>query len=129
MSVDESRQRRQQLIEQLRASGALRDEAVAGAFRAVPREIFLPGLPLDQVYQDQAIVTKEENGVGVSSSSQPAIMAIMLEQLDVRPGMQVLEIGAGTGWLPPGRRSRPANSSSGSAERPGITIRSFASGA
>ncbi|HEU5422298.1 MAG TPA: methyltransferase domain-containing protein, partial [Nitrolancea sp.] len=98
MSVDESRQRRQQLIEQLRASGALRDEAVAGAFRAVPREIFLPGLPLDQVYQDQAIVTKEENGVGVSSSSQPAIMAIMLEQLDVRPGMQVLEIGAGTGY-------------------------------
>ncbi|HET7035193.1 MAG TPA: methyltransferase domain-containing protein [Thermomicrobiaceae bacterium] len=98
MSADESRQRRQLLIEQLRASGALRDEAVASAFRAVPRELFLPGLPLDQVYQDQAIVTKEENGVGVSSSSQPAIMAIMLQQLDVRPGMQVLEIGAGTGY-------------------------------
>src|SRR5262245_20506986 len=38
------------------------------------------------------------NGEVVSSSSQPEIMAIMLEQLDVRPGHRVLEIGAGTGY-------------------------------
>ena len=34
----------------------------------------------------------------VSSSSQPAIMAIMLEQLDLQPGHKVLEIGTGPGY-------------------------------
>lgn len=98
IDMDETRVRRQQLVETLRQRGALSDEAVAAAFRAVPREIFVPRVPLDEVYRDEAIVTKRESGVPVSSSSQPAIMAIMLEQLDVRPGMQVLEIGAGTGY-------------------------------
>ncbi|HET9016142.1 MAG TPA: methyltransferase domain-containing protein [Thermomicrobiaceae bacterium] len=98
MPVNESAVLREQLIETLRQRGALHDEAVAAAFRAVPRERFLPGLPLEQVYRDDAIATKRIEGVAVSSSSQPAIMAVMLEQLDVRPGMQVLEIGAGTGY-------------------------------
>ncbi|WP_410646510.1 methyltransferase domain-containing protein [Amycolatopsis sp. cmx-4-54] len=33
-----------------------------------------------------------------SSSSQPSIVADMLDALDPRPGMRVLEIGTGTGW-------------------------------
>ena len=37
-------------------------------------------------------------GAPLSSSSQPAIMAAMLERLDLREGMRVLEIGAGTGY-------------------------------
>jgi protein-L-isoaspartate(D-aspartate) O-methyltransferase len=72
--------------------------AIAGAFLAVPRHLFLPGVPPERAYRDEAIATKIEGGLPVSSSSQPAIMAIMLEQLDVRPGMRVLEIGAGTGY-------------------------------
>ena len=38
------------------------------------------------------------DGVTTSSASQPSMMAIMLEQLDLRPGHRVLEIGAGTGY-------------------------------
>lgn len=76
----------------------LADEAVADAFLAVPRHLFVPGVPPERAYRDEAISTKIEGGLPVSSSSQPAIMAIMLEQLDVRPGMRVLEIGAGTGY-------------------------------
>jgi protein-L-isoaspartate(D-aspartate) O-methyltransferase len=53
---------------------------------------------LDTVYADQAIPIKRLDGEAVSSSSQPAIMAIMLEQLDLQPGHRVLEIGAGTGY-------------------------------
>jgi protein-L-isoaspartate(D-aspartate) O-methyltransferase len=89
---------RDQLVDRLVASGTLRDPAIEAAFRRVPREAFLPGVELERIYRDDAIVTKTEDGVGVSSSSQPAIMAIMLQQLELAPGMRVLEIGAGTGY-------------------------------
>lgn len=89
---------RDQLVTRLRAMRALSSASVARAFQAVPREQFVPGYALEEVYRDQAIVTKNEAGVPVSSSSQPAMMALMLEQLDVRPGLNVLEIGAGTGY-------------------------------
>ncbi|HEX7102829.1 MAG TPA: methyltransferase domain-containing protein [Nitrolancea sp.] len=91
-------QLRDRLVETLRRSRALSSQPVVRAFRTVPRERFVPGYALEEVYRDQAIVTKNENGVPVSSSSQPAMMALMLEQLDVRPGLNVLEIGSGTGY-------------------------------
>jgi protein-L-isoaspartate(D-aspartate) O-methyltransferase len=65
----------------------------------VPRHLFLPGQRPEAAYRDDAIVTKrDEAGQPISSSSQPAIMAIMLDQLDLAPGHRVLEIGAGTGY-------------------------------
>ena len=76
----------------------IRSPAVEAAFRAVPRHLFLPEAPVEQVYRDEAIITKRQDGVPISSSSQPAIMAIMLEQLALEPGHRVLEIGAGTGY-------------------------------
>jgi len=76
-----------------------RSDLVAAALRAVPRHLFLPDLPPEAAYRDDAIVTKRDaDGQGISSSSQPAIMAIMLDQLDLAPGHRVLEIGAGTGY-------------------------------
>jgi protein-L-isoaspartate O-methyltransferase len=55
---------------------------------------------LAAVYRDEAIVTRrdETSQVPLSSSSQPAIMALMLEMLDVQHGHRVVEIGAGTGY-------------------------------
>lgn len=88
----------QRLVDGLRQRGLITDARVEAAFRAVPRHCFLPDQPLSEVYRDQAIVTKTEDGRPISSSSQPAIMAIMLEQLDPRPGQRVLEIGAGAGY-------------------------------
>jgi protein-L-isoaspartate(D-aspartate) O-methyltransferase len=55
-------------------------------------------MELAEVYRDEAIPIKKANGIWTSSSSQPAIMAIMLEQLDLQPGQRVLEIGAGSGF-------------------------------
>ncbi|WP_028059566.1 protein-L-isoaspartate O-methyltransferase family protein [Candidatus Solirubrobacter pratensis] len=93
---------RRGLVEQLRARG-LRSEAVADAFAAVPREAFLREVAsrdgLVAVYRDEAIAVKADRfGRWLSSSSQPLIMAAMLEQLDPEPGQRVLEIGAGSGY-------------------------------
>ncbi len=86
------------LIDSVKAKGYIRSSRVEAAFRAVPRHLFLPDLPAKEVYQDKAIITKSVDGNFVSSSSQPTIMAIMLEQLDLYEGLRVLEIGAGTGY-------------------------------
>jgi protein-L-isoaspartate(D-aspartate) O-methyltransferase len=71
---------------------------ILDAFERVPRHHFLPGVPLETVYADDAVVTRDEGGVPTSSSSQPTLMARMLAQLDVRAGDRVLEVGAGTGY-------------------------------
>jgi protein-L-isoaspartate(D-aspartate) O-methyltransferase len=99
MAPGEAEELNDRLIERLEESGALRDRTVAAAFRAVLRHRFLPGRPLDEVYEDAAIMTKMAGpGVAISSSSQPAIMAVMLQLLAPRPGDHVLEVGAGTGY-------------------------------
>jgi protein-L-isoaspartate(D-aspartate) O-methyltransferase len=92
-------QLRNQLVSQLRESGHVSSERVAAAFRTVPRHVFVPGVEPERAYRDEPLIIKnDEHGVPISSSSQPAIMARMLEQLDVRPGHRVLEIGTGSGY-------------------------------
>jgi len=98
-----SKRLRRELVEQLGANGALQSAAVRRAFLAELRERFLPEVAeregLKRVYENQAIVTaKDERGIPASSSTQPSMMASMLEQLDLRPGQRVLEVGAGTGY-------------------------------
>ncbi|QBD80620.1 methyltransferase, FxLD system [Ktedonosporobacter rubrisoli] len=88
----------QELVDQLKQRGLFSTPAVEAAFRAVPRHLFLPQLEPEEVYRDQAIPTKKLDELVVSSSSQPAIMATMLEQLALQPGQRILEIGAGTGY-------------------------------
>jgi len=89
----------QSLIDDLKKRGLIKTPRIEAAFRAVPRHVFLPDVPLDQVYSDRAISAKQDpEGKWISSSSQPAIMAIMLEQLGLEPGHKVLEIGTGPGY-------------------------------
>jgi protein-L-isoaspartate(D-aspartate) O-methyltransferase len=72
---------------------------VEAAMRTVPREAFLPGTPLTDAYGRSPVVThRDEHGVATSSASAPSAVALMLAQLDVRPGHRILEIGAGTGY-------------------------------
>lgn len=103
MTVDQAVARRNELVDRLVARGIIRSSSVESAFRAVPRELFVPqyaaeeGIPA--VYQDRPIVIKSgPQGQPMSSSSQPTLMAAMLERLAVERGQRVLEIGTGTGY-------------------------------
>ncbi len=89
----------QVLVDDLKKRELIQSPQVEAAFRAVLRHFFVPGTPLEEVYSDRVISAKQDDeGRWLCSSSQPAIMAIMLEQLALEPGHKVLEIGAGTGY-------------------------------
>ncbi|GLH97579.1 protein-L-isoaspartate O-methyltransferase family protein [Phytohabitans aurantiacus] len=111
MAVAEELRRR--YADALRGEGGITRPEVAAAFAAVPREAFVASgfhardggwvAPddegfLDAVYTNDVLVTKIVDGTPVSSSSQPSLMAAMIEALDLAPGMSVLEVGAGTGY-------------------------------
>ncbi|WP_406466812.1 methyltransferase domain-containing protein [Streptomyces sp. NBC_01594] len=109
------------MVQEMVARGALTDPAWRAAFEEVPRHLFVPyyfvtgtGGPerlwcedpdparrtrwLHGAYADEALATRIRDGELVSSSSQPSMMARMLEELEMADGMTVLEIGAGTGY-------------------------------
>jgi protein-L-isoaspartate(D-aspartate) O-methyltransferase len=90
--------RREQMVDRLVQQVHPREETVA-AFRAVPRHLFLPDVDLDRVYSGAAIPTKHgDHGDPISSSSEVAIMALMVDALRLERGQHLLEIGTGTGY-------------------------------
>src|ERR1700694_2004441 len=98
MGVVNEQHLRNKLVSALRRGGWLSDDRVAEAFASVPRHVFVPDQPLREVYTNRSFITKQLDGFPVSSSSEPAIMAVMVEELELEPGHRVLEIGAGTGY-------------------------------
>ncbi|MGZ0198899.1 methyltransferase, FxLD system [Streptomyces sp. RM1] len=90
---------RSQLIDHLVETGCVRTPRVEEAMRTVPRHLFVPNAPLVKAYGNAPVDTKfDESGASISCASQPDIVGMMLEQLDVEPGQKVLELGAGTGF-------------------------------
>ncbi len=86
------------LADHIRGRGTFRTPEVERAFRTVPRHLFLPGVDPSIAYAPKPVVTKRaDNGTALSSASSPNLVAEMLEQLGVRPGHRILEIGAATG--------------------------------
>jgi protein-L-isoaspartate(D-aspartate) O-methyltransferase len=65
----------------------------AAAMAAVPRSGFLPQSQRRHAALDLPLPI----GAG-QTCSQPSTVRTMLDQLDVRPGHHVLDVGAGSGW-------------------------------
>ena len=89
---DELRAQREELVERDIAR-AVEDERIVTAFRDVPRHAFVPRDVLDRAYADFALPI--EHGQTIS---QPSLVAMMTELVDVDPGERVLEIGTGSGF-------------------------------
>jgi protein-L-isoaspartate(D-aspartate) O-methyltransferase len=89
---DARRERERMVDHQLRDRG-IRDERVLEAFRAVPREAFVGPELQRSAYEDRPL----DIGLG-QTISQPWVVAVMLEALDLRPSDRLLEVGVGSGY-------------------------------
>ena len=67
--------------------------AVLDAMRTVPREAFLPETLQEFAYEDSPLPIAEGQTI-----SQPYIVALMTEALELKGGEEVLEIGTGSGY-------------------------------
>jgi protein-L-isoaspartate(D-aspartate) O-methyltransferase len=85
-------QRRRMVAEQVRARGVT-DRAVLGAMRRVPRDLFVPEAERADAYADRPLPIGWEQTI-----SQPYVVALMTDLLDLAPGDRVLEIGTGSGY-------------------------------
>ncbi|MFD9869062.1 methyltransferase, FxLD system [Streptomyces niveus] len=95
----DAEQLRHALVDQIRANGHARTPAVETALRTVPRHLFVPDAPLADAYANAPVHIKyDTDGTSISCASQPGVVALMLEQLQARPGELILELGAGTGY-------------------------------
>lgn len=87
------------MVKRLKRSGVVKTVPVERALRAVPRHLFITHVPVDDAYADRAVMVKRAgDGRGLSSASQPTMVAAMLEDLKVVEGHRVLEVGTGTGY-------------------------------
>lgn len=88
---------RDAMVRRLIELGAARSPRVVAAFRAVPRHLATPGVDMAEAYDAEyvAVTKTDASGVDISSVSAARIQAMQIEQADIRPGMNVLEIGSG----------------------------------
>lgn len=83
----------QMMVQRQLIGRGIRDARVLDAMRTVPRHAFVAPHLQTRAYADEALPTR--NGQTIS---QPYIVALMCELLDVKPGQRVLEIGTGSGY-------------------------------
>ena len=84
--------RKIRLILELRESG-ISDSKVLSAIEKIPRENFIPSSFRNQAYENIALPIEEEQTI-----SQPLVVALMTEALELNKSHKVLEIGTGSGY-------------------------------
>jgi protein-L-isoaspartate(D-aspartate) O-methyltransferase len=87
----EARALRERLVDVV--AREVRAPHVLAALRAVPRHRFVPGVPLEEAYGDHPVPI----GYG-ATISQPTVVGLMSEALELSGEERVLEIGTGSGY-------------------------------
>lgn len=82
---------RASLIEHLRRE--IKDERVLWVMERIPRERFVPSESRYQAYEDRPLPIGEGQTI-----SQPFIVALMTQELELVAGQRVLELGTGSGY-------------------------------
>ena len=93
MQADPYRAARDRMVDAQIAARGVGDARVLAAMRAVPRHRFVDPSLADQAYDDHPLPIGHGQTI-----SQPYIVAYMVEQLQLRPGGRVLEVGTGCGY-------------------------------
>lgn len=84
---------RNQMVEiQLRARG-IHDPRVLAAMRAIPRHLFVDAALRPRAYEDAPLPIEAEQTI-----SQPYMVALMSQVLELRGSEHVLEVGTGSGY-------------------------------
>ncbi len=86
-------QERRRMVEEQLIPRGIKELLVLNAFRKVPREKFVPFERRDNSYDDFPLPIGEEQTI-----SQPYIVALMTESLELKGEEKVLEIGTGSGY-------------------------------
>jgi protein-L-isoaspartate(D-aspartate) O-methyltransferase len=81
------------MVEQQVAGRGVRDRRVLDAMQAVPRAAFVPIDQQPLAYADSPLPIAAGQTI-----SQPFVVALMIEALELRPNDRVLEVGAGSGY-------------------------------
>ena len=84
---------RLELVSKLKKEGRIKSLKVEKAFLEIPRENFIHENMRQYAYSD----TPLEIGYGQTISA-PHMVAIMCEDLDIKKGQKILEIGSGSGY-------------------------------
>jgi protein-L-isoaspartate(D-aspartate) O-methyltransferase len=84
---------RERMVQRQIAGRGIKGRRLLEAFRAVPRELFVPEEMREFAYEDGPLPIEAEQTI-----SQPYIVAAMIEAAEVSPGDRVLEVGAGSGY-------------------------------
>ena len=87
-----TRSRKEMVVSTIARRG-ISDPTVLQVMETVPRHLFVPSEYLDQAYGDHPLPI----GYG-QTISQPYIVALMTDKLQVKRGDKVLEIGTGSGY-------------------------------
>jgi protein-L-isoaspartate(D-aspartate) O-methyltransferase len=87
-----TKERLAMVAEQLRRRG-IRDERVLAAMAKVPRHLFVPSGSQSEAYEDRPLPIGDGQTI-----SQPYMVAIMTQSLNLTGGEKVLEIGTGSGY-------------------------------
>ncbi|MGE5086157.1 MAG: protein-L-isoaspartate O-methyltransferase family protein [Bacillota bacterium] len=72
-------------------------ERVVEAYYRFPRHVFIPEYPIEEAYEDRALLIYQQAPY-VSTISQPSFVLRILDMLKIEPGSHVFELGTGSGW-------------------------------